>query len=79
MSEGVIFGPIYRSSLVFGRWSVFTFLKDPSDFSSGPPSLFQPCYQDDDRNGESSSYQTGNVSFVVIRGIGDRVENNGPP
>lgn len=79
MSEGVVFGPVYRSSLVFGRWSVFAFFKDPSDLSSGPPSLFQPCYQDNDRNGESASYETGNVSFVVIWGIGDRVENDGPP
>lgn len=79
MSEGVVFGPVYGSSLVTGRWSCFALLEDPSDLSSGPPSLFQPCYQEDDRNCESSSYQAGNVSFVVIRGIGDRVENNGPP
>lgn len=79
MSEGVVFGPVYGSSLVFGRWSCFALFEDPSDLSFGPPSLFQPCYQEDDRNGKSASDQTGNISLAVIRGIGDRVENDGPP
>lgn len=80
MSQCVVFCPVYyRSSFVVGRRFVWTLFEDPPDLSSGPPPLFQPCYQEDDRNGQSPSYQTGNVSFVVIRGIGDRVENDRPP
>lgn len=79
MSERVIFGHVHGGSFVVGRWFVLALFEDPSDLSSGPPSLFQPCYQKDDRNGQSPSYQTGNVSFVIIRCIGDRVENDRPP
>lgn len=79
MGEGVVLGHVHGGSFVVGRRSVFALFEDPSDLSSGPTSLFQPCYQKNDRNGESASDQTGNVSPVVIRGIGDRVENDGPP
>lgn len=79
MSERTVLGSVYGSGFVVGRRFVFALFEDPSDLSSGPSLLFQPRYQENDRNGESASDQTGNISFVVIRGIGDRVENDGPP
>lgn len=55
MRKGVVFGPVHRSSLVVGRRFVLTLFEDSSDLSFGSSSLFQPRYQEDDRNRQRPS------------------------
>lgn len=79
MSKSVVFGPVHGSSFIVGCQSVLILVEDPSDLSFCPALLLQPCYQEYDWNCKGPSNETGNVSFVVIWGIGDRIENDRPP